>query len=186
MDNFKAHILLVDDDEGIRSLVKKYLNENSFLVTTSDSAENASEKIKIIKFDLIILDIMMSGKSGLDFINDLRYSEIKGEKIFNSGGSKKLLKFKLDEKGIDHDVIEKITDKFFSNKLDEIQSALIYTKKKKIGLFYKKNLNKIDASNLKNKWFGALARRGFSYETAKKVFEIDNLSEAENIINRTV
>ena len=70
MDKFKAHILLVDDDEGIRSLVKKYLNENSFLVTTSDSAENASEKIKIIKFDLIILDIMMSGKSGLDFIND--------------------------------------------------------------------------------------------------------------------
>ena len=70
MEKFKAHILLVDDDEGIRSLVKKYLNENSFLVTTSDSAENASEKIKIIKFDLIILDIMMSGKSGLDFIND--------------------------------------------------------------------------------------------------------------------
>ena len=47
-------------------------------------------------------------------------------------------------------------------------------------------LNKIDASNLKNKWFGTLARRGFSYETAKKVFEINNLSEAENIINRTV
>ena len=70
MNKFKAHILLVDDDEGIRSLVKKYLNENSFLVTTSDSAENASEKVKIIKFDLIILDIMMSGKSGLDFIND--------------------------------------------------------------------------------------------------------------------
>ena len=70
MDKFKAHILLVDDDEGIRSLVKKYLNENNFLVTTSDSAENASEKVKIIKFDLIILDIMMSGKSGLDFINE--------------------------------------------------------------------------------------------------------------------
>ena len=70
MDKFKAHILLVDDDEGIRSLVKKYLNENNFLVTTADSAENASEKVKVIKFDLIILDIMMSGKSGLDFIND--------------------------------------------------------------------------------------------------------------------
>ena len=70
MDKFKAHILLVDDDEGIRSLVKKHLNENNFLVTTSDSAENAAEKVKIIKFDLIILDIMMSGKSGLDFIND--------------------------------------------------------------------------------------------------------------------
>ena len=70
MDKFKAHILLVDDDEGIRSLVKKYLNENRFLVTTANSAENASEKVKIIKFDLIILDIMMSGKSGLDFIKE--------------------------------------------------------------------------------------------------------------------
>ena len=67
MDKFIAHILVVDDDDGIRSLVKKYLNENNFLVTTADNAENASEKIKIIKFDLIILDIMMPGKSGLDF-----------------------------------------------------------------------------------------------------------------------
>ena len=70
MDNFIAHILVVDDDEGIRSLVKKYLNENQFLVTTADSAEDAKEKIKTIKFDLIILDIMMPGKSGLDFIEE--------------------------------------------------------------------------------------------------------------------
>ena len=68
MNNFLAHILVVDDDEGIRSLIKQYLNENNFLVTTSDSAENAEEKISIIKFDLIILDVMMTGKSGLDFI----------------------------------------------------------------------------------------------------------------------
>ena len=61
MDKFIAHILVVDDDEGIRSLVKKYLNENNFLVTTADSSEDASEKISIIKFDLIILDIMMPG-----------------------------------------------------------------------------------------------------------------------------
>jgi two-component system phosphate regulon response regulator OmpR len=70
MDKFIAHILVVDDDDGIRSLVKKYLNENNFLVTTANSAEDASEKIKIIKFDLIILDIMMPGKNGLEFIND--------------------------------------------------------------------------------------------------------------------
>ena len=70
MDKFIAHILVVDDDDGIRSLVKKYLNENNFLVTTSDSAENAAEKITIIKFDLIVLDIMMSGKSGLEFIQE--------------------------------------------------------------------------------------------------------------------
>tara|TARA_B100000963_G_C22495692_1_gene611335 strand:- start:73 stop:750 length:678 start_codon:yes stop_codon:yes gene_type:complete len=70
MDEFLAHILVVDDDDGIRSLVKKYLNENNFLVTTANSAEDATEKIKIMKFDLIILDIMMPGKSGLEFIQD--------------------------------------------------------------------------------------------------------------------
>ena len=67
MNKFEAHILVVDDDEGIRDLVKQYLNQNNFLVTTANSAENAVEKIKIIKFDLIVLDIMMPGKSGLDF-----------------------------------------------------------------------------------------------------------------------
>ncbi len=70
MDKFIAHILVVDDDDGIRSLVKKYLNENNFLVTTAYNAEDASKKIKIIKFDLIILDIMMPGKNGLEFIKD--------------------------------------------------------------------------------------------------------------------
>ena len=70
MDKFIAHILVVDDDDGIRSLVKKYLNENNFLVTTSSDAENASEKIKVIEFDLIVLDIMMPGKNGLEFIQE--------------------------------------------------------------------------------------------------------------------
>ena len=70
MDKFIAHILVIDDDDGIRSLVKKYLNENNFIVTTADNAENASKKIEIIKFDLIILDIMMPGKSGLEFLKD--------------------------------------------------------------------------------------------------------------------
>jgi len=68
MNDFIAHILVVDDDDGIRSLVKQYLNENNFLVTTANSAENAEEKVSIIRFDLIILDVMMTGKSGLEFI----------------------------------------------------------------------------------------------------------------------
>ena len=70
MDNIIAHILVVDDDDGIRSLVKKYLNENNYLVTTANSAEDAKEKIQIIKFDLIVLDIMMPGKNGLEFIKE--------------------------------------------------------------------------------------------------------------------
>ena len=70
MDNFIAHILIVDDDDRIRSLVKQYLNENKFLVTTANRAEDAVEKILIIKFDLIVLDIMMPGKNGLEFIHE--------------------------------------------------------------------------------------------------------------------
>ena len=67
MNKFNSHILVVDDDEGIRNLVKQYLTENGFLITTASNAEDAKEKISIIKFDLIILDIMMPGKTGLEF-----------------------------------------------------------------------------------------------------------------------
>ena len=67
MNKFEAHILVVDDDEGIRDLVRQYLTQNNFLVTTAKSAEDAQNKIKFIKFDLIVLDIMMPGKSGLEF-----------------------------------------------------------------------------------------------------------------------
>ena len=70
MNNFIAHVLVVDDDDGIRTLIKQYLHENNFLVTTANSAENATKKVSIIKFDLIVLDIMMTGKSGLDFIKE--------------------------------------------------------------------------------------------------------------------
>ena len=70
MNNFIAHILVVDDDDGIRSLVKQYLNENNYLVTTANNAEDAAEKILIIKFDLIVLDVMMPGKNGLQFIQE--------------------------------------------------------------------------------------------------------------------
>jgi len=67
MNKFIGHILVVDDDDGIRDLVKQYLSENNFLITTANSAEDAKEKISIIKFDLIVLDIMMPGKTGLEF-----------------------------------------------------------------------------------------------------------------------
>ena len=66
MNKFNGHILVVDDD-GIRNLVKQYLTENNFLITTANNAEDAKEKTSIIKCDLIVLDIMMPGKTGLEF-----------------------------------------------------------------------------------------------------------------------
>jgi len=67
MKNFKAHILVVDDDNRIRDLVKQYLSEKNYLVSTAISSEDAQKKVNVIKFDLIVLDIMMPGKSGLNF-----------------------------------------------------------------------------------------------------------------------
>ena len=66
------HILVVDDDNRIRELVKEYLEENNFLVTTASDAFDAKNKLEIIKFDIIILDIMMPGKSGLDLTKEVK------------------------------------------------------------------------------------------------------------------
>ena len=72
MKKYKAHILIVDDDDRIRDLLKEYLTEENYLISTSNNAENAKQKIEIIKFDIIILDIMMPGQSGLDLTHSLR------------------------------------------------------------------------------------------------------------------
>ena len=66
------HILVVDDDDRIRELVKEYLEENNFLVTTAINAIDARKKIKIIKFDILILDIMMPGESGLSLTKEIK------------------------------------------------------------------------------------------------------------------
>ena len=72
MKKYKAHILVVDDDDRIRELLKEYLTEENYLISTSNNAENAKKKIEMIKFDIIILDIMMPGQSGLDLTHSLR------------------------------------------------------------------------------------------------------------------
>ena len=69
MNNFIAHILVVDDDDRIRNLVKDFLSQNKYLISTSANAEDAQKKINLIEFDLIVLDIMMPGMSGLELIS---------------------------------------------------------------------------------------------------------------------
>jgi len=72
MNNNKFHILVVDDDDRIRDLVKQYLQEEKFLITTAKDAYEAKIKIKIIKFDILILDVMMPGESGLSLTKELK------------------------------------------------------------------------------------------------------------------
>jgi len=66
------HILVVDDDDRIRELVKQYLEENNFIVTSAKDALDAKKKLKILKFDILILDIMMPGESGLSLTKEVK------------------------------------------------------------------------------------------------------------------
>jgi len=75
MNNSAFHILVVDDDDRIRELVKQYLEENNFIVTTAVDAFDAKKKLDIIKFDILILDIMMPGKSGLSLTEEIKQKD---------------------------------------------------------------------------------------------------------------
>jgi two-component system phosphate regulon response regulator OmpR len=72
MENNKTHILIVDDDNRIRDLLKEYLKENNYIVSTSENAENAKVKLSHLKFDLIVLDVMMPGQNGYDFTKEIK------------------------------------------------------------------------------------------------------------------
>ena len=72
MENNKTHILIVDDDDRIRNLLKDYLSENNYIVSTSEDANQAKEKLKYIKFDIIILDVMMPGQDGYDLTREIK------------------------------------------------------------------------------------------------------------------
>ena len=72
MDKIKYHILVVDDDDRIRELVKEYLNDNGFVVSTGNNAEEAKIKLGYFKFDLIVLDVMMPGQNGFELTKEIK------------------------------------------------------------------------------------------------------------------
>ena len=72
MENNKLHILVVDDDDRIRDLIKDYLKDNNYIVSTAENAEQAKNKLEFLKFDIIILDVMMPGKNGYELTKDIK------------------------------------------------------------------------------------------------------------------
>jgi len=72
MEKNKKHILVVDDDNRIRDLLKEYLNENNYIISTADNAENAKMKLNQFKFDLLVLDVMMPGQNGYDLTKEIK------------------------------------------------------------------------------------------------------------------
>ena len=72
MEKIKYHILVVDDDDRIRELVKEYLNESGFIASTANNAEEAKTKLRYFKFDLMVLDVMMPGQNGFELTKEIR------------------------------------------------------------------------------------------------------------------
>jgi two-component system phosphate regulon response regulator OmpR len=72
MENNKNHILIVDDDDRIRNLLKDYLSDNDYIVSTAENASQAKERLQYLKFDIIILDVMMPGQNGYDLTKEIK------------------------------------------------------------------------------------------------------------------
>ena len=72
MENDKLHILIVDDDDKIRTLLKDYLFEHSYIVSTAENAEQAKIKLDYFKFDILILDVMMPGQDGYELTKEIK------------------------------------------------------------------------------------------------------------------
>ena len=72
MENNKKHILVVDDDDRIRELLKDYLTENNYIVSTAENAEDAKSRLEHLKFDILILDVMMPGQNGYDLTKEVK------------------------------------------------------------------------------------------------------------------
>ena len=138
---------------------------------------NDLDKIKIIRN---LKNEMISAK----FIDDKRFAETKIRSIRRQGGSERFIYAKLNEKGVSNEIIKNaINTVEQGHENAEIVAALNFIKKKKIGIYYKKDLkNKIEEFELKNKWYGALSRRGFSLKIVKKVFEIKDIEKANLIL----
>ena len=72
MENKKKHILIVDDDDRIRDLLKDFLTDNNYIVSTAENSIQAKNKLEYLKFDIIILDVMMPGQNGYDLTREIK------------------------------------------------------------------------------------------------------------------
>ena len=83
MENNKIHILVVDDDDRIRSLLKDYLSENEYIVSTAENADQAKTKLNYLKFDILILDVMMPGQNGYELTKEIKKKNTSSNNTFD-------------------------------------------------------------------------------------------------------
>ena len=197
MREFEAHILVVDDDKGIRELVKEYLDQNNFITSTAENAEIAAEKIKLIEFDLIILDIMMPGKSGLEFLKENKHNidtpiillTAKGEAIDRIEGLETGADDYLPKPFEPKELVLRI--KNILNKTNnikdrrEIKFGNVKINLNKMLIF--KNNKQIKINNTEKKIFEKMVNspgKVFSRETIGKLIKIDKERSVDVVITR--
>ena len=161
MENKKNHLLVVDDDDRIRNLLKDFLKNNNFMVSTAIDAEKAKTKLDFLKFDLIILDVMMPGKNGYEFTKEIKKNQrtpiilltAKGEvenriKGLELGADDYISKpFEPKELLLRINNIISKESRLDENKIHQIGSALVNLNKMFIEL--KKSTKKINLSEKK-------------------------------------
>jgi len=191
MEKNKYHILVVDDDDRIRELVKEYLNENDFIVSTGNNAEEAKIKLGYFKFDLIVLDVMMPGQNGFELTKEIKKNSnvpiilltAKGEvenriQGLELGADDYLGKpFEPKELLLRIKNIVKKIKKIDLNKINKIGEAKVYLNKMSIQL--KNKTSKINNAE-KKVLLEMLANPGRTYSRIQ-IGEISNISQERSI-----
>jgi len=191
MEKIKYHILVVDDDDRIRELVKEYLNDNGFIVSSGNSAEGAKIKLGYFKFDLIVLDVMMPGQNGFELTKEIKKNSnipiilltAKGEvenriQGLELGADDYLGKpFEPKELLLRINNILKKSKKIDLNKINKIGEAKIDLNKMLIQL--KNKIKKINNTE-KKVLIEMLANPGKTY-TRIQIGEISNISQERSI-----
>ena len=191
MEKIKYHILVIDDDDRIRELVKEYLNDNGFAVSTGSSAEEAKIKLGYFKFDLIVLDVMMPGQNGFDLTKEIKKNSnvpiilltAKGEvenriQGLELGADDYLGKpFEPKELLLRIRNIVKKSKKINLNKINKIGEAKVDLNRMLIRL--KKKINKINNTE-KKILIEMLANPGKTYSRIQ-IGEISNITQERSI-----
>jgi two-component system phosphate regulon response regulator OmpR len=191
MEKIKYHILVVDDDNRIRELVKEYLNDNGFIVSTGNSAEEAKIKLNYFKFDLIVLDVMMPGQNGFELTKEIKKNssvpiilltakvEVKDRiQGLELGADDYLSKpFEPKELLLRIKNIVKKNKQIDLNKISKIGEAKIDLNKMSIQL--KNKINKINNTE-KKVLVEMLANPGKTYSRLK-IGEISNISQERSV-----
>ena len=191
MEKIKYHILVVDDDDRIRDLVKEYLNDNGFIVSTGNNAEEAKIKLEYFKFDLMVLDVMMPGQNGFELTKEIKKNSnipiilltAKGEvdsriEGLELGADDYLGKpFEPKELLLRIKNIIKKSNKKDINKINKIGNAEVNLNK--MSIQFKNKTSKINNAE-KKVLFEMLANPGKTY-SRETIGEISNISQERSI-----